>query len=166
MRRLQWVILDLNSNKGSLVDGLPDFQVPAYDDDHLHVKTFHLKKALKIFLRAFHLSTEEMKRRRFRRGFLRLELGMPPRIAQIFWKRLIWLGPELDCWGPYGIFYCSEYVYVYIYILYTYTVYIYIHTHSFSPQPNSPEICFEPFQFIEVFVLQVENLRMKWLGRH
>lgn len=28
-----------------MVDGLPDFQVPAYDDDHLHVKTLHLKKA-------------------------------------------------------------------------------------------------------------------------
>lgn len=75
MRRLQWVILDLNSNKGSLVDGLPDFQVPAYDDDHLHVKTFHLKKASENLLRAFHLSTEEMKRRRFRGWVPSLGIG-------------------------------------------------------------------------------------------
>ncbi len=29
--------LEWNSNKGGLVDGLPDFQVPAYDDNDLSV---------------------------------------------------------------------------------------------------------------------------------
>ena len=126
--------LEWNSNKGGLVDGLPDFQVPAYDDNDLYVKTFHLKEASeKIFLRAFHLSTEEMKRRRFRHGFLLLESTWRNRdvskVAQIFWKWLKSLGPNIVFLGPYLLFHYNDDD---MHIIYIYIYYVYIYTHVYT----------------------------------